>query len=100
MARNTRSSTTNQDKTDDDADKATSSSPTSTKSNLKLLPKKRKRNSGVDSDDLPAAKQAREDEDEPIMKDENVDAAEYPPLAGDQPIKEDDAKKILDILEM
>ena len=98
MARHTRSATNTQEKTDDDMDKATSLSPTSTKS--KALPKKRKRNSGADSDDLPPPKQAREDDSEVIVKDETTDHIEYPPLAGDQPIKEEDAKKILDILEM
>lgn len=98
MARHTRSVTTTQDRTDEDTDKAASSSPTSIKS--KVMLKKRKRNSGVDSDDLPAPKQAREDDDSVTVKDENADNIEYPPLAGDQPIKEEDAKKILDILEL
>lgn len=87
-----------QEKTAEDVEKAASSSPPNNKT--KMAAKKRKRNSGMDVDDVPIAKQARSEDGDEAMKDEEVHDADGPSFVGELPLKDDDAQKILDILEM
>ncbi|THH11803.1 hypothetical protein EW145_g428 [Phellinidium pouzarii] len=64
----------------------------------KISTKKRKRT--PDADDLPVTKQPRSDNEDIVMNDVEAQASEYPPLAGELPLKDEDAQKILDVLEM
>lgn len=100
MARSTRSANAHQDKFDEENEKPNNISLPANKA--KVATKKRKRTSGVDSDDLPIAKQPRSDDEETttVVKDEETQTTVYPPFAGDMSLKDDDAQKILDILDM
>ncbi|KAI5124473.1 hypothetical protein M0805_008355 [Coniferiporia weirii] len=98
MVRTTRSAATTQDRRDDEKDKPHSVSPSA--SQVKTPAKKRKRTSGLESDDIPTAKQSRSDDEDTTARDEYTRVSNYPPLAGDLPLKDEDAQKILDILEM
>lgn len=96
MARTTRSTTQEKDKTIDHVQPA-----------RKGAARKRKRTSLSDSADQPAAKQSRVDDD---VKEEATPDPEEPqpaepslpelPSSGDVPIRPDDAESILEILEM
>ena len=98
MARTTRSSAAQQDKTFSDNEKqATSSSPPSTR---KQPVKKRKRVSDIEHEDQPATKLARADEEDPSVQDNAPASLVKPPPAGDLHLPQDAANKILDILEM
>lgn len=102
MARTTRSSVAQQDKpsSDDSEKQATSSSPPATR---KQQVKKRKRLSDVEHDGQPAAKLARAEGDEGedmALRSDTSPSVVYPPLAGDLYLPQNDANKILDILEM
>ncbi|EJD04336.1 uncharacterized protein FOMMEDRAFT_146300 [Fomitiporia mediterranea MF3/22] len=102
MARTTRSSASHAEKTEDENEHPGSlSPPTSTKAKAAAVAKKRKR-LGTDSDDLPAAKQVKANDEDTLDRDEeeHVEDAGFPPLSGDLPMNDEDAQKILEILEM
>lgn len=82
----------------DELEKAVSSSPPSNKA--KMATKKRKRNSGIDAEDVPIAKQARSEDGDEAMREEQQHDSDELQLVGELPMKGDDAQKILDILEM
>lgn len=98
MVRATRSSATNPEKGSEESEKATSSSPPNNKT--KMATKKRKRNSGMDMDEVPTSKQPRSEEGDEAIKDEEMQDADGLSSVGELPLKDDDAQKILDILEM
>ena len=101
MARTTRSAVSHADKTEDENQNPSSASPpASTKA--KSVNKKRKRGLGADSDDLPSAKLTKGDEEDAVDRgeDERAHESEYPPLVGELPMADEDAQKILDILEL
>ena len=102
MARATRSTTGHLEKTVDENANPSSTPPPEPAKVAKVANKKRKRAPGADSDDLPSAKQTKNVDDESIEKTEEVETSEpgYPPLVGDLPMTDEDAQKILDILEM
>lgn len=102
MVRATRSSASHHDKPTDDVDKAPSSSPPHVLKAKIALNKKRKRISGqLDLEDVPSTKQLRSDDgDDVIMMDDDGHDTDGPSLVAELPLKDDDAQKILDILEM
>jgi hypothetical protein len=86
---------------------ADASSPIPTKPSKAALNKKRKRTSEVEPSDIPSSKHSRSDENEgtPALDDkagaqETNDDSRYPAFAGDMPLDDDDALKILDILDV
>ena len=100
MARTTRSAVAQSDKSLAEKERPSPSSPPSNRS--KQLNKKRKRHSNADTEDVPNAKVARPDDEVAggSIKEEDLDNQHFPPFVGDLPLKNDDAQKILDILEM
>lgn len=97
MARTTRSSTQHEKK-EDDKDKIHDALPLSG-DKTKPSSRKRKRTTAADSD-LHPSKQSRSDTEHTPTKDEQTQQAERPSYVGDLSLKEEDAQKILDILEM
>lgn len=77
-----------------------------TKAAKAALNKKRKRTSEIEAADIPSSKQSRSDETEgtPTLDDkadvDGVQESRYPAFAGDMPLNDDDAQKILDILDV
>lgn len=67
-----------------------------------LSSKKRKRNSIPEIDDAVTIKQSRTGTEELITREDNnkQEANSTLPLSGDLPLNDDDAQKILDILDM
>lgn len=101
MARTTRSAVSHTEKSEDENRIPSSPSPPAT-TKSKVVTKKRKRGLGTDSDDLPSTKQTKGNDDEAREKgeDDHAEESQYPPLAGEVPMTDEDAQKILDILEM
>ncbi|KAL5534594.1 hypothetical protein ACEPAG_1057 [Sanghuangporus baumii] len=105
MARATRSTTAIVEKHEDENQDPSGTPPPVTAKPSKTVNKKRKRTQGTDSDDLPSAKQNKTNEEEETPeKGEDVlllqqDPAHLP-LAGDLPMADEDAQKILEILEV
>ena len=98
MARQTRSANGLIEPTDDENEQLN----TMLDNKTNLSSKKRKRNSVPGVEELSPVKQSRTATEEPNAKEESVkqDPSPYPPLAGDLPLNDDDARKILDILDM
>ena len=115
MARATRSSTAHVEKHEDENQDPSGTSPPvptaavpppqaakSSKTLNNNNNKKRKRAQGTDSDDLPSSKQVKANEEEEIPEKGEMESEPglSLPSAGDLPMTDEDAQKILDILEM
>ena len=70
------------------------------------LNKKRKRESVIEPADIPSSKQSRSDENEdaPTIDEkpdcQDISDSKFPAFAGDMSLNDDDAQKILDILDV
>lgn len=107
MARATRNSTNGVSEKKADIENETPSEPSLPPKSLKgALNKKRKRESVIEPADIPSSKLSRSDDNEEIpTMDEKADSKEtsdsrFPAFAGEMPLNDDDATKILDILDV
>jgi hypothetical protein len=103
MARATRNSNLMADKKDEPENAVPDVSPEPVKP--KGANKKRKRTSEIEQPEAPSPKQSKSEDDDSVTAVEEKDKpdgqeAQYPPLAGDSPLNEGDAQKILDILDV
>lgn len=98
MVRATRATAALQEKDTKEKDKLHNVTPPTTR--VKQGSKKRKRTSLADQEGQPATKQLRGDNDEHVKEQDMGEPATEIPNTGDLPLKDEDAQKILDVLEM